>query len=1598
VVVMVGHVRSRDVQDVGARRKVGALLMLVGLLATLFAFVADPAAAVDVGADPAGDLTGFEIEGNQAVDNDDRLDWDDVDPVIVVDDTLDSGLQGTSKENDPSGWVCNTGGDDPGKTDILAAAVNARVTADAIFLDLAYARADGNGSAHVNFEFNQGEISAVCPNVGRQTGDLLLLMDFPGNGASSGIPAIEAFLWDDTITADGEWVPNADIPATVAAGAENDGDLTDGLFGLGTLADREFGEFSIDLLEALDIDPSDGICRQFGTLNVRSRSSGSSISSALQDTLPPTAIDLSTCGSVTVEKTDDAGNPLADATFGLFATEADADALVNPLQTCVTDDEGTCTFTDVAPGDYFVAEIDAPDGYDLDPTVAAVSVDFREEATVEHVFVDPRHTGFVEITKVLVDENGGPLTPDELSDLDGATFELRQGGTVASLWPTPPSDDPATCTITGGTGSCVIGPVPVGTYAVVETVAPPGTTPGPQPADVVVVQGTEAQAVAVSYPNVSETPLVTVVKEALPTQVAEPGADVAFSVDITNDSTTETLTIDELTDDVFGDLLDPTNAAITANDCDELAGDELLPGATVSCGFIAEITGNAGDQHVDVVTVVATDDEGQEATDDDDATVDVTDVLPVVTVVKDPSPSQLTELGGDVTYTVQVANPVTAVEAITITSLVDDRFGTLLGDDDCELGTVLEPGEFCAFQFTETLPGQDPGTTHINVVTAKATDDDGNEVSASDPATVTFTDVLPEVSIDKLAAPTSVPETGGNVTFTFTVTNEGDEAGTITTLSDDRFGALAGDADCQVGTVLAAGDDCSFTLVVNLAQDEGTSHTNVVTVVLSDDDDNTDSDTDDAVVTFTDVLPVISVVKEASPASAPEATPTDVTFSVTVTNQNAESVTLDSLVDDVFGDLDGVGTCATGGTIAGGGGTYSCSFTESLTGDAGEDHVDVVTAIASDDDGNSDEDDDDATVTFTDVLPVITVDKSADPVSLPEPGGDVTFTVVVTNDSIEPVEITSLDDDVFGTLDGDADCEVGTVLAVGGSCEFEFTEPVTGNAGLVHVDVVTATAEDDEGNEASATDDAVVVISDVGSSIEVTKTADPTSVPEPGAAVTFTVDVENTSLVDSITIDSIVDDVFGDLGDAGNAAVTGSTCPDLIGDVLAVDEVVSCTFVAFIGDDAVVGDDSEHENTVLVSGTDDDDLPVADDDDATVDITDVLPTVTVDKEADVESVPEATPTEVTFTVTVTNGSVEPVEITSLVDDVFGVLDGDADCEVGTVLPVGGSCEFEFTETLTGDAGVDHENTVTVVVVDDEGNEADDDDPETFPYTDVPPVVSVDKEADVESVPEATPTDVTFTVTVTNGSVEPVTITSLVDDVFGVLDGDADCQVGTVLPVGGSCEFEFTETLTGDAGVDHENTVTVVVVDDEGTEDEDDDPAVVPFTDVPPSVVVTKDSDAVELTAGTPTSVTFTVTVTNGSPEPVTITSLTDSEFGALVGDADCQVGTVLAVGASCTFTFVETLTVTADGHSNTVTVVVTDDEGTTGTDQDDEVIPATVVLPQVITRQPAQPAQPAPTQLPRTGMEVRLPVGFGLLLIGVGAYLLQLGPRRRFSF
>ena len=217
----------------------------------------------------------------------------------------------------------------------------------------------------------------------------------------------------------------------------------------------------------------------------------------------------------------------------------------------------------------------------------------------------------------------------------------------------------------------------------------------------------------------------------------------------------------------------------------------------------------------------------------------------------------------------------------------------------------------------------------------------------------------------------------------------------------------------------------------------------------------------------------------------------------------------------MFGDLlDGGNpaitnnTCDDQSTAIGVGGTFTCTFDAALSGLAGDpDHENTVTAIVDDGEGNTATDDGTATVSYGDSLPSISVAKTPSIGSVPETGGTVTFTVEVANTSDEPLLLLTLDDDVFGDLlDGANPAITNNTCddqAHGDRCRWHvllhLRRLLTGDAsGSDHVNTVSATADDGEGNIANGQDSATVGFDDELPSIAVSKTPSSGDCPEAG--------------------------------------------------------------------------------------------------------------------------------------------------------------------------------------------------------------------------------------------------------------------------------------------------------------------------------------------------------------------------------------------------------------------------------------------------------------------------------------------------------------------
>jgi hypothetical protein len=225
-----------------------------------------------------------------------------------------------------------------------------------------------------------------------------------------------------------------------------------------------------------------------------------------------------------------------------------------------------------------------------------------------------------------------------------------------------------------------------------------------------------------------------------------------------------------------------------------------------------------------------------------------------------------------------------------------------------------------------------------------------------------------------------------------------------------------------------------------------------------------------------------------------------VTYNVMVTN-NASFVdlTIDSIVDDIYGDLgtntppQTANTCPTLiGTVLAPGASASCSFQATVSGDSGQTVTDIVEVCGTDSAGHSNIcDDDSADVTITDVsaTPSLTKDALSATCSV-----DVTYQVVVSNNSaIDTLTVNALTDDKFGNITTahaagggfgqvvSTNCATGGTIAVSGNYTCSFVGRITSSTcNFTHTDTVTGDVTDDDGVMSSPSDSASVTVGITG--------------------------------------------------------------------------------------------------------------------------------------------------------------------------------------------------------------------------------------------------------------------------------------------------------------------------------------------------------------------------------------------------------------------------------------------------------------------------------------------------------------------------------------
>lgn len=245
----------------------------------------------------------------------------------------------------------------------------------------------------------------------------------------------------------------------------------------------------------------------------------------------------------------------------------------------------------------------------------------------------------------------------------------------------------------------------------------------------------------------------------------------------------------------------------------------------------------------------------------------------------------------------------------------------------------------------------------------------------------------------------------------------------------------------------------------------------------------------------------------------------------------------------------------------------------------------------------------------------ITVEKTATPTSLDEPGGQVTFDVKVTNDAeIESVVIRTLDDDLFGNLADEANENVtdngtcvslkDTELGPGAMTSCSFKADLLGEPGDdPHVNTVTVCASQPPSTTPSICDedDAEVTFIDVaGNPPTLMKTAMVTR--NCRMDVDYRVVINNNSAVDDLRVDTLTDNMFGEITEVQGDVITACTEPGeddpiVLPVYIAPLSNLTCDFTARI---EAPNCTTDHTNTVTAAMKDDDNVGFDADDTARV--------------------------------------------------------------------------------------------------------------------------------------------------------------------------------------------------------------------------------------------------------------------------------------------------------------------------------------------------------------------------------------------------------------
>lgn len=427
------------------------------------ALVAPPAEDVSLLAAVCAGLNGgFEIDGNYAPgDCGGNKDWTNVD----YSTTIQGGTYNTGRKDDDPTETWTVGGGTPPKVQFDRVYSFAETVGGDYLLNMAWERPSNSGTGGFAIEVtNTGaRMGNGVPQPDRSAGGYVFYFTMQGNG----LPVLELTC---TYTSQADYPtsgssPNCQAPVAGAFYAAASNEPLTSPEG-GTIPAGAFFEIGLNVTELTGGVVQPGCpAPSAATAYLRSFTGESTgPGSNPKGWVGPLEVEPpSTCGSLTIKKTDTNGAGLAGATFTVSPNPTTGTGSTS----VVTGAGGTFAFSNnVKPGTYTVTETDAPPGYLLPAqTSQQVTIGLNESKTL--TFIDPLGS----VTWLKHDAAGALL--------GGATFELSATGGDASAAPWA-STFPKTVVDNGTNdadpvaGQIKVVNLPTGNYSVKETVAPTG--------------------------------------------------------------------------------------------------------------------------------------------------------------------------------------------------------------------------------------------------------------------------------------------------------------------------------------------------------------------------------------------------------------------------------------------------------------------------------------------------------------------------------------------------------------------------------------------------------------------------------------------------------------------------------------------------------------------------------------------------------------------------------------------------------------------------------------------------------------------------------------------------------------------------------------------------------------------------------------------------------------------------------------------------------------------------------------------------------------------------------------------------------------------